>query len=83
MVTAMKDHKCTFCFEPILKGERYERESIKPWDHPDNEGFSVMKAHPKCLKLWHRVGDAHDWMFPNDRGEWRELTEGVTVGSAL
>ena len=74
MPIARKKHICTLCHRPILKGTRYIYETIKPWSHPDNESYSVYKAHLRCHKLWLDVGDGVDWIFPADNYEWDQLT---------
>ncbi len=76
--TARKDHKCTLCFQTIPKGSEYKYAPVRPWDHPDNEGFSSFKAHLECNKLWAIVGDSCDWSFPLDGAEWQSMTEGMT-----
>lgn len=68
--TAHKDHRCTLCGKPIPKGEEYINQTIRPWDHSDNEGFSTFKAHVVCNTVWHKVGDRYDWVFPDDPYEW-------------
>lgn len=72
-VTARKNHRCTFCRNRIYAGLRYWYEKVTPWDHPDNDGYFVMKAHVRCIKTWHVVGSECDWTFPDDTRWWTEM----------
>jgi hypothetical protein len=71
MVRARKDYRCSFCDRRIHSGHRYWFERITPWDHYDNESYSVLRAHHRCIRHWNRVGDVYDWYFPIDPWEWR------------
>lgn len=49
---AVKDHYCLLCGLKIKQWTVYWRETITPWDHPDNEIFHELKTHMKCWELW-------------------------------
>lgn len=74
MTKAIKDHWCTLCHRVICTGTNYINETIKPWDHIENECFGVYKAHLECHNIWGKVGDDQDWIFPGNNTEWTELT---------
>ena len=65
--TARKDHECTLCNRRIAKGTSYMHATITPWDHAENDGFDVYKAHPMCDSMWHQYGEDYDWIFPDAR----------------
>lgn len=48
LVTARKAHWCEACRWPIYPGEAYHRETLRPWDHPENEGFWELKLCRFC-----------------------------------
>ena len=43
LVKARKDHKCTWCGQPILKGTQYHK-----WVNVDDSWFTN-KVHDECL----------------------------------
>lgn len=70
IVNARKSHVCEFCAEPILPNDNYWRENITPWDHPENEGYFLLKVHQYCWKVWNEgAEDYFEHQFP-DQGEW-------------
>jgi hypothetical protein len=73
LVTARKDHRCTFCRRKIYKGRQYSRATVAPWDHPDNDGFFEMKAHPICERIFYMVASDYDNLFPEGKQEFREM----------
>ena len=75
-VKARKQHTCDLCRKKIKKGEVYHRQNITPWDHPDNECFSTVKAHLECWDKWLEVGHESGWLFPEDEYEWNEIVNG-------
>ena len=48
MTKARKEHKCDACMTPIMAGTDYRFWKLKPWDAPDNEGFSAWHLHTLC-----------------------------------
>jgi hypothetical protein len=70
--TARKAHRCDFCGHTIPAGEEYHRQDVGPMDHPDNEGFSTVKAHADCWAMWLKVGDDFDWYFPESASDFLE-----------
>jgi len=82
LVRARKHHRCDLCAGPIPAGIDYVRRSIRPWDHPDNEGFSEFKAHAGCYMHWQFVGDGYDWLLP-DPGDFEVPTEEPGVATQV
>jgi hypothetical protein len=70
---ARKDHRCCFCYKKISKGTDYRRETLRPWDHPDNEGFFEAKGHHRCWEIFDMVRRDFDNLLPDSRGEFREM----------
>jgi len=78
---ARKHHTCSFCNLPIPAGTIYYTDRITPWDHPDNEHYFTIKAHPHCWDFWRsEYGETQEWIFPGGGGrEFRaELSIAVT-----
>jgi hypothetical protein len=73
VTVARKDHRCCFCFKKIPKGTDYRRQSIRPWDHPDNERFFEAKGHHKCWAIFNMVGADWDWELPQGKCDFREM----------
>ena len=76
---ARKDHQCTLCFKPILKGSSYLYQRIAPWYHENNEGFSDYKAHKDCDQIFNEVGQDFDYAFPEDKSCWAEMVEWARI----
>lgn len=67
MRVSVKKHQCTLCARVIPVGEEYINQKIKPWDHPDNDGYSTLKAHTyPCYEALLNSADADGWMIPPD-----------------
>lgn len=70
---ARKQHTCDFCALPIPAGRAYENVRVTPWDHPENEGYSTVKAHLRCWEMWEETSEPYGF-FPDCPGEWlREM----------
>lgn len=62
---ARKEHTCTLCGEPIVRGAKYWRGRLTSWSHGVNEGFTTFKAHAGCFHFWEaEYGAVADWMLP-------------------
>src|SRR5664279_5061360 len=72
LVRARKFYRCEFCRRLIFKGSRYWYERITPWDHPDNESYSTLRLHKRCMEAWgsSACGDCDD-EWPDDTHWWR------------
>ena len=69
---ARKDHVCTFCGEPIPAGTMYQDINIRPWDHPDNDGYFKWRLHGECLDFWNdEYGDHGDFVWDEEVGEFK------------
>ena len=83
-VIARKRHVCGICNQAIMPKERYLRLNIKPWDHPNNDGYA---SYCFCL-FCHNMRDRH---FYNERdmddvgqgikAKFHKLTESI-LGTA-
>lgn len=73
IVRARKSHVCTLCHGEIEAKTDYVYETIRIWDHPENDCFGVYKAHIDCDETWRRIGSMVDWIFPYDASDWQEL----------
>ena len=70
---ARKEYKCSFCGEVIAKGSHYECITMRPWDHPDNDGYGQWRLHKDCIDFWNDgYGAAGDFMEPDDCAEFKE-----------
>lgn len=67
---ARKQHRCVLCGCPIKPLEIYKYATVRPWDHPDNDGYSEYKAHVTCDEHWHDHGELFGWSFPNLGDNW-------------
>ena len=74
MPKAQKDHDCTLCHTFIRKGTKYIYETIKPWDHEDNEAFGTYKAHKHYHKwqLEHKIKNGEI-----SEGEYKKKKKGL------
>lgn len=59
---AAKPHRCTYCGEPINKGDAYTHQS----GVHDNEWFES-KMHPECFTDFCENGDGEYSLYCNDR----------------
>ncbi len=66
MTVARKDHSCDFCGWRIPKGSEYRNDTLKPWDHYENDGFSTWKIHLLCFRVWELHAHENDNMYPGD-----------------
>lgn len=62
-VTAgIKDHKCSWCGQKILKGDPYSKYRCL-----DDGRFNTIKLHPECLHVVKM--ETEDWcIYGNERG---------------
>lgn len=65
LVKALKEHKCTWCSEPIVKNETYAK-----WKSADGSWFTS-KMHQECCDAFHEdCADSWDFTytpFDNER----------------
>ena len=80
---ARKSHTCSFCDQPITKGDLYTHIRITPWSHPDNEGFATWRAHPACWNYWHLYGHDLDYVWDAwDMDAQRQFREALAGAQA-
>jgi hypothetical protein len=59
---AKKDHRCTYCGEPILKGDPYLR-----WKSVGEDGWFTSKMHSECHQDHCESGDHEYFAYQNER----------------
>lgn len=57
---ARKEHRCSFCGEPIHKGEQYHRATLK------YDNIYTWKAHLDCLHISAEICDEGDGISEDD-----------------
>jgi hypothetical protein len=60
--TARQDHRCTYCSEPINKGDQYEHQK----GNYDGRWFES-KLHPECFADLCEYGDGEYTPYSNER----------------
>lgn len=54
------------CARTIRKGSNYHYEILKPWSHPDNDGYTTFKAHTvPCYRALLSTEDSDGWVLPD------------------
>lgn len=59
-ITARKEHRCSYCGEPIQKGEPYHRATLK------DDYIYTWKSHLDCLHISARICDDGDGVSEDD-----------------
>jgi len=66
---ARKSYTCACCSQPIPAGTSYEALVCRPWDHPDNDGYTTYRMHEDCALVHSLVQSDYpgdDWIAPAD-----------------
>ena len=73
---ANKNHQCTLCERMIPSGEEYVWQQLKPWDHPDNDGYFVLKAHRyPCYEALLDSADEDGWQLMPGYNEFVDMLD--------